>query len=759
MNANPTSALRSSAIAVLLFGCAAPTTVPPDTDTPDDPDTAVDTTDSGDTHDSGDTEPVEPHAPCVHPDVTTLAAVADLGVSDVVFDDACFAYLSTVLTYDEVQLVHRSGQEVATFATWASITDLPALALDPDDGAIWVAGVTANENAPMVGRVVDGAIEKVADGVYTAGTSWSGVYLNRNAQSIVSDGTCVWAPNFAGDGTVVCVHEDGSQATLVTLPGRVESVALSPEGALYASSGGTIWALDSAGAATEGWTFGGVVLDFVFAPGGALYVETTEDVVWRVDDAGSTLFASVQYDGKLSITPDGWLVRLMPYWSGGTADIASLWEEWPLPEGDAAERVGNLPATSSPTLLAPEDGDIWPVGGVRSANWSYTAPDTGGERWPVVTVEASADDGRTWTTLDAAVLSPYGESVSASVTVPGAEGDTLLVRVRDYDEAEGATASVTVGPPEHTYTWTQVTGAAAFAARDGAGALTFDGKMWLLGGWNPSDDVNFPETCNSEVWSSTDGATWTEVVAEAPWEGRHTAGYAVFGERMWILGGDPIQGYYQPDAWSSADGVTWSLETDALPWGDRVLHHTVVLGDTIYVMGGQTLPQFTTVDEETVLYNDVWASTDGVSWTRLLEEAPWSPRGMIGGSAVLDGRMWLLGGGTYDTPDHPDRDYYAEVWSSADGVDWTRHTDAPWTPRQYHDVAVFDGKLWVLEGYNGSSGNRSDVWYSADGESWTELPDTPWPARHASSIFVHDDALWVVAGNNMTPDVWKLTVE
>lgn len=422
---------------------------------------------------------------------------------------------------------------------------------------------------------------------------------------------------------------------------------------------------------------------------------------------------------------------------------------------------GDTGADSLITLSSPVDGATWAQGGAATVRWTYTTPTEDPENWPVVTIEASADDGASWTPLEGAdgsgiaVLSPYDESVSWSASVPGSDGDTLLVRVRDYDDSDGPTVQVSVGPGEPTYSWTEVTSSAAFAARDGAGAIVFDGQMWLLGGWNPGDPVNFPSICNSEVWSSTDGLTWTEQVAEAPWEGRHTAGYVVFDERMWVIGGDANQGHYQPDAWSSPDGVNWTLETDALPWGDRVLHHTVVLDDTIYVMGGQTLPQFTSVDEETVLYNDVWSSTDGVTWTRILDEAPWSPRGMIGGSAVFGGRIWLLGGGTYDTPDHLVRDYTNEVWSSADGVDWTQHTDAPWEGRQYHDVAVYDDKLWVLEGYN-ASGNRNDVWYSSDGESWTEVADTPWPVRHAASIYVHDDGLWVVAGNNMTPDAWVL---
>ena len=320
-------------------------------------------------------------------------------------------------------------------------------------------------------------------------------------------------------------------------------------------------------------------------------------------------------------------------------------------------------------------------------------------------------------------------------------------------------ASVRSGPQVSKparYDWTCATRDAAFAARDGAGALVFEDKMWLLGGWNPEDKVHFSVKghTNSEVWSSTDGAAWTLVNPRAPWEGRHTAGYVVHRGRMWVIGGDPLRGHYQNDVWTSADGVRWDKVADRVPWAPRALHHTVEFKGKIWVMGGQTIPPY--APEPEAFYNDVWCTEDGVSWTRVLEHAPWSPRGMIGGSAVLNGRMWILGGGTYDTPLKPKRNYYNDVWSSADGVHWEKVLDhAPWAGRQYHDVAAFDGRLWVLEGWSGR--NRADVWWSEDGKSWFEVPDTPWPPRHASSIFVYRNALWVVAGNNMTPDAWKLT--
>ncbi len=271
-----------------------------------------------------------PEAGCAHADVGTLASVANLSISDLFFDEDCNAWMSNVVTYDSIQVIHTSGIELAEFDTWDVWCDLPALAMDPDDGEVWIMG-TDNTYA-VVGRVEGDAVAHVADGVFSKGTSWIGTYMNWVAQSIVSDGACLWVPNFAGNGSLVCVLEDGSQSTLLTLSERVETVALDPEGALHVSAGDTIYQVDTAtGEATARWTFGATVLDMVFDYDGSAYVETTGDQVIHVDTAGAqTVFATVSYDGKLSITPDGWLVRLMPYWNGGTADVASLWEEWPL---------------------------------------------------------------------------------------------------------------------------------------------------------------------------------------------------------------------------------------------------------------------------------------------------------------------------------------------------------------------------------------------------------------------------------------------
>ena len=331
------------------------------------------------------------------------------------------------------------------------------------------------------------------------------------------------------------------------------------------------------------------------------------------------------------------------------------------------------------------------------------------------------------------------------------------------------------------YGWQNATTQAAFAPRDGAGLVTFNNQLWLLGGWN-ADPTVFPRTTTNEVWNSSDGQHWNRVKpntfgddfnATNDWEGRHMAGWVVFNNMLWIIGGDSNQCHYQPNAWNSSDGAHWNEVSNSLPWGNRVLFYTLVFQGRIWVMGGQTLvladcpgyPQTETI------YNDVWNSGDGVNWTQVGEigslfapteattvHSVWSPRGVICGAVVFQGKMWVVGGGTYGSPNY----LYNDVWNSSDGLNWTRVTaKAPWEARIYHDITVYDGRIWVIGGHapNGD-GNLSDVWNSTDGVHWQQVPNTPWLPRHAASVSVYNGGIWITGGttdeNGSQDDVWKL---
>jgi hypothetical protein len=291
-----------------------------------------------------------------------------------------------------------------------------------------------------------------------------------------------------------------------------------------------------------------------------------------------------------------------------------------------------------------------------------------------------------------------------------------------------------------------------FLGRDGVGALSFNGKLWLLGGWN---EAYVPQTC-SEVWCSVDGVNWTWVTT-APWERRHDAGWVVYENKMWVVGGDRNTGNYENDVWSSADGLNWELVTDSVPWANRATQYVLAFNDRLWLMGGQQIFESGVPPAPVLAYNDVWSSTDGANWELVTGAAGWSPRGMMMGSAVFQGKMWVIGGGLYDI-----RTFNDDVWSSPDGVNWTQvlaETEAPWAPRQFQNIAAFGNKLWVMAGGDEQSqGGNNDVWYSPDGVKWTQLAATPWIARHAASSVVYDNFLWFTCGSDEfgNSDVWKL---
>ncbi len=106
--------------------------------------------------------------------------------------------------------------------------------------------------------------------------------------------------------------------------------------------------------------------------------------------------------------------------------------------------------------------------------------------------------------------------------------------------------------------------------------------------------------------------------------------------------------------------------------------------------------------------NDVWSSTDGISWTEVSSEANFSPR-QSHQCAVFDNRLWLIGGN--------DSSRINDVWSSIDGKNWVEEVSrADFSERNKHQVVTFNDKLWMIGGYDGNILN--EVWSSWNGTDW-----------------------------------------
>jgi hypothetical protein len=307
--------------------------------------------------------------------------------------------------------------------------------------------------------------------------------------------------------------------------------------------------------------------------------------------------------------------------------------------------------------------------------------------------------------------------------------------------------------------WRTNSEAGGWSPRDGVGLVNLNGVLFLLGGWNPS----WAPTTTNEVWTSTDlGKTWTQL-PNAPWERRHSAGYLVHDNKVWVIGGDVLSGHYQNDIWSF-DGSVWiQVTSSAAPLATgRVLFQTFSHDGKMWIVGGQTLddiPSSPAVPIATKTgspyYDDVWSSTDGITWTLVSTGNLWSPRASIIGNAVKDGYMWLVAGGAYDTQGNA-RVYKNDVWRSTNGVAWEQVTANGGFPvRQYNCVEVLGEDLVVIAGW--ANENLADAWASRDGITWRELKSVPWLARHAAGICRNKNELIITGGPLVESIVWSLS--
>jgi len=301
--------------------------------------------------------------------------------------------------------------------------------------------------------------------------------------------------------------------------------------------------------------------------------------------------------------------------------------------------------------------------------------------------------------------------------------------------------------------WVRVTEAAGWRARDSQGEVVYKDQLWIFGGW--FDSYQAPPR---DVWSSRDGKSWTRVAEEAPWKHSDLPMTLVFQDKMWLMGGwynGRLPGHSASnEVWSSTDGVRWDLATKGA-WSPRIASALVEFKGKMFLLGGIENYYF---GDEKSLKNDVWSSADGKEWTLVTDNAGWAPRAYHQ-AAVLGGKLYVFGGGNYV----PKYAAYNDVWSTEDGKTWTQVTEhAPWSPRLWFSSVVYRDRMFVIGGWsNNPSQNWGDVWYSKDGKEWRELKvDKRWKERHELSAWVFQDKLWIAGGHAqpLSSEVWSLEI-
>jgi hypothetical protein len=234
------------------------------------------------------------------------------------------------------------------------------------------------------------------------------------------------------------------------------------------------------------------------------------------------------------------------------------------------------------------------------------------------------------------------------------------------------------------------------------------------------------------TYRTTDGETW-QVLSLAPYNFQNVEYLSCesFQGRLWLLGGSyeieapegsvedeekqPYEGEYgefllnQVSSSPAGFGGTW--ESTEAQWPPRRMHASVVFQDKLWVLGGEAEGP-----SGRQYVNDIWHSSDGVSWVQATAAAAWAPRAGHA-AAVYRGKVWVLGGytGTNGLND---------VWTSCDGADWIQvESSAPWKGRGFHACTVFQDKIWLIGGID-PVGVQSlyDIWtyFEAETEGGTE---------------------------------------
>lgn len=255
------------------------------------------------------------------------------------------------------------------------------------------------------------------------------------------------------------------------------------------------------------------------------------------------------------------------------------------------------------------------------------------------------------------------------------------------------------------------------------------------------------------TWTSRDGAAWTK--SALPFSGVNSAylPYVQHDGATWTFG--KLKGNYQdfnidPVVQRTRDYKTWEEVGASSSLPHAIFYAAASFKSALWIIGGYNGDAATA---------EVWKSTDGLVWTRVVEKAPWSARSGAK-TVVFHDRLYLIGGGVIDGAQAND------VWSSADGETWRQETKeiAPEKPTGYAPV-VFDDRIWLI-GANRAGDFTSETLVSGDGKAWT--PQTaPWSPRGGVAAWTDGSALFLTGGKSSYPkdgepvfvysnDVWRM---
>jgi hypothetical protein len=289
---------------------------------------------------------------------------------------------------------------------------------------------------------------------------------------------------------------------------------------------------------------------------------------------------------------------------------------------------------------------------------------------------------------------------------------------------------------------TLLTSSVTAFARDGAQMVQVGDWVYIMGGWN----LGQTPVTNSQVYRTNRSnlSSWTQL-ANAPWYRRHAVGCGVANGKIYIWGSDAYSANFAHDCWegvvNAGTGViTWTQKIATLPYTNRVFYSAFVHNNELYTIGGQSSIVSPTY------YTDIWKSSNGgATWAQVQTGLTQFGKNIGGCGASFNGKMYVLSGGVYEDDlfyeDPPDpntnvevRTYDKNCWVSSDnGLTWTNFGQVS-RGVQFPTTAVFNDRIYLLQGFSGPGNNFNVFAYSVDKTNAIhQIYNTSIPQRDAAS--------------------------
>jgi hypothetical protein len=221
---------------------------------------------------------------------------------------------------------------------------------------------------------------------------------------------------------------------------------------------------------------------------------------------------------------------------------------------------------------------------------------------------------------------------------------------------------------DNTVTWTVYAGTTTWSARTEFVFFKYNGKLWLIGGWNGSSYYG-------EIWTSTNGFDWVLEKSDANLAVR-SALFVKFNGLLWIIGGIRTAGTGK-EIYTSSDGINWVLRTSS--------------GFAISISGCQNIGIYNNqLIIASVGNNTFYKSSDGLTWTT----RPYNNTVTVNAPIVTyNGELYLIGGYNSSTPTTITTiykyDFTNDLW-----ISWTDINHA----RTNHRVLRYENNVYVIGG-------------------------------------------------------------